>query len=151
AAEKIQSPLPFLGRRADQRRLVLLPRIEQESRSRLDHAAELQPFEQRADALRLTEPIRRERIERGVVQGDRDTLITQVGENEQGIVEAVMGEPVGVVAEEHAGEASKQTVYWAPQAHRQRPALSVVHLLIERNAQRIEDGGGQVVGTDRRF
>src|SRR5262249_11680345 len=98
--EKIRAILPFFRRRADQRRLVLSPRIEQKTGPCLHDAAQPVFFEQPPYRLDATRQLRLERIQDVKIQRERHAAVAELRQDRQRILEAVMGEAVGVVAEE---------------------------------------------------
>ncbi len=88
---------------ADQRRVVLAVRVEQVPRAGLDDAPQPEPVQQPGDVLGLLDHVVGVRVEVVVVEGERDGGVAEVGDHPQRVVEAVVGEPVGAVAEVEAG------------------------------------------------
>ena len=83
---------------------MLAARIEQKTRPRLDDTAQPMFLQQSTNLGRALGQIGLERIENVMVQCQGDAAIAQIRDDRQGIFEPVMGEAVGVVAEEHLRE-----------------------------------------------
>src|SRR5262249_10965313 len=90
---------PLCGVPAQERGLMFVPRIENEPRPRLDDRAELQRCEQVAHMTELRAAM--PGIERMVVDRDGHTAVTERSKDDQRVFQPVMGEAVGVVAQEH--------------------------------------------------
>jgi len=108
----------YLVRRVgvDEGGLVLAPRIEDEPRARLDDDGEIELFEQRTRRaqLRVGRVIRGEMIRVG---REGDGAVAQLRDDVQRIVEPVMREAVGVVAESE-GALGHQPVAGLPAVQR---------------------------------
>ncbi|GJE41972.1 hypothetical protein AEGHOMDF_1142 [Methylobacterium soli] len=87
-----------------QGRLVLVLRIEEEAGPRLDHGAEAEALQAARHPLGLPRPFLREGVEMVDVEGERHAVISGLGDQLEGVVQPVVGGPVGVVgeAERHA-------------------------------------------------
>jgi hypothetical protein len=99
--QKVEPSLPFFRGGADQRRLMFAPRIQQKPRSRFDHTAQLQPFQLPAQRRHSFWQVRLERVQDVMVEGDPNGPVTKFREDFQSILQAMMGEAVGVIAEQH--------------------------------------------------
>lgn len=86
-----------------QGRGVLAPRVEQVAGPGLDHQPQVQFGEPVAECRHPGRQRGRERVQVVVVEGQRHPLVAQVGDDPQGVVEPVVGEAVGAVAEPQAG------------------------------------------------
>jgi hypothetical protein len=81
AAEEVETRLAFVGGGTQERRLMLAARIEQEASPRLDDRAEPMTFEQAADSFRFASPVRIERRQDAVIDGQTDAPVAEVGED----------------------------------------------------------------------
>jgi len=99
--QEIQPPISVAGIRAQERRLMLPPRIEQKSRSRLDHATQMQRLKLISKRFAALGQIRLVGIQDVIIERQGHTSVTQFREDGKGILQPMMGEAVGVVAEAH--------------------------------------------------
>ncbi|WP_419808755.1 hypothetical protein [Sphingomonas sp.] len=99
----IDPPRTRVRVRRHQRRLVLVARVQQMARAGLDHAAQLEPIEQPADAVDLASSLVRERVEMIVIQRQRDAVRLRVGD-QQGVVQPVVRRAVGASGEAQVHE-----------------------------------------------
>ena len=102
-AEELDADRPTRGVRVHERGIMLEPGIEQEPGARLDHSRQTAPVEQRPDRLNLARQRVRvfERIEGACVERDRHALVSLLGQQLDGVGEAMMGQAVRVVSESH--------------------------------------------------
>ena len=82
---------------------MLAARVKQEAGPGLDHTAQVQTLQERANGIGSSWKVRRQGIERVIVQREGDAAIAELGENREGVFQAVVGEAVGVVADTHGG------------------------------------------------
>src|SRR6185312_5303471 len=101
AAQEIEPNRPLRGIGAEQRRLMLAPWIEQKTRAGFDDDAEMEFAESIAKEGKQASRVGIVRIERVIVQRQGDAAIAEVRQDSQGVVEPMMGETIGVVAETH--------------------------------------------------
>ena len=92
---------PPLGFRAEQGRLVLAAGVEQEARPGFNRRAQAVVPQEVPHAAELLDQVGVVGVEGVVVERQRDPLVPQVGEDGQRVLQPVMREPVGVVAEKH--------------------------------------------------
>jgi len=97
ALEEGDAPRAAFGRIGQQRRLVLLARVEQEARAGLDHRAEAPGREVARQGLRAALPAFFERVEVVVVQRQRHAVVPDVGDQRDRVAQAVVRRAVGVV------------------------------------------------------
>src|SRR5690606_17113061 len=90
---------PGSGLVGPQGRLTLAPRVEQETRAGLHHDAEPQFGQSRRDTTGLCRHVVGERVQMRVIQRQRHSRVTEIGDDGQGVVEPVVGETVGAVTE----------------------------------------------------
>ena len=81
---------------------MLPARIEQEAGAGLDDRPHLQPRKSAAQPLDPLRPVRGIGRQRIVIDRDRHAPIADLGEQLDGVEQLVMGQAIGVVAEEHA-------------------------------------------------
>jgi hypothetical protein len=94
-------PARWIGRH--ERRFMLYAPIEQKPAARFDDAAKVVLSQRRLDLLELPLKSIIQRIERPMIERDRDALVANLGQNLNGVEQVVMGEAIGVVGEEHYG------------------------------------------------
>ncbi len=80
---------------------MFVARIEKKAGTGLNHAAELERFQQVPNGRQLLSEVAVKRIERVIIERKGDALIAQCLKNNDCVAEIMMGEAVGVVAEEH--------------------------------------------------
>src|SRR5262245_35992117 len=81
---------------------MFAPRIEKKPRASFDDAAQPQSAKKGTDLIDLVNEVGGVGVQGMVVQGDSDALVTQVGEDMQGIIQAMVSEAVSVVPETHS-------------------------------------------------
>ena len=91
ARELAHAALAALG---EQRRVVLAARVEREAGAGLDHARELELVEQPPQRRGAAAHARRVGVEVDVVERERDAAVAAVGEQPDGVLEPVAGQPV---------------------------------------------------------
>jgi len=72
---------------------------------RVERVESLRPpvaAQQPRDALHLRRQVGGERVEGVVVERQGDAAVAELGQDDEGVLQAVVGEAVGVVAKEHA-------------------------------------------------
>jgi hypothetical protein len=84
--------------------MVLAARVDEVTPARLDDDRHTQRREPVGDLVDLAVNVRRVRIEMPSVQGQGHAVVAEVGEHGQGVVQPMVGEPVGPVREFHVGE-----------------------------------------------
>ncbi len=102
AAPEEVEPTRAVGRAGvDERRAVLAPGIEHVARARLDHDGEVEALEERTHhaELGVRRVIRREMVG---VRRERDRAVPELRDDVQRVLEAMMREPVRVVADPEA-------------------------------------------------
>ena len=87
---------------ADQRGLVLVPRVEDVARARLDDDGQPVVGERLRGARGLGGRVVGEGVEVRLVEGEGDTVVAEPGDHRAGVGEAVAGEAVAAVAEAQA-------------------------------------------------
>ena len=92
-------PARRVGR--DQRRLVLLARVQQKPPARLDDRPHPQPPKQLPQRGNLLVEPAHARRQGAVVDRDRHAAIADLGQQFDRVEQVVMGQTVGVVAKEH--------------------------------------------------
>ncbi len=80
---------------------MLVARVEQETRAGLDRDGETESAQPIADDRELAHRIGIVRVESVMVEGEGDAAIAQLSEDGQGVVEMVVRETIGIVAETH--------------------------------------------------
>jgi hypothetical protein len=80
---------------------VLDSRIQQKTCAGLDHAFQAQPLELALQTFQIGRPVIGQRIERPVVERDGHAAVADFGQERNRVEWIVMGQAVGVVAEEH--------------------------------------------------
>ena len=106
AAQEVEPARAALGRRRDERRLVLGARVHEVARAGLDDDAEAELVAPRAHPLGPRRSVVGERVEVLHVEGERDAVVARVGEQRERVVEPVVGQAVGVVGVLHAAARS---------------------------------------------
>ena len=101
--EEVEPDRALLGRGADERRLVFAAQVEDEARAGLDYAAHPVAGQLPGQSRDAHRQFGRARVEVVDVECECHAAITEIGEDLDGVLEPVVGEAVGVVAEEHAG------------------------------------------------
>jgi hypothetical protein len=99
--QKIEAALAFRFRGTDQGRLVLPPWIEQEPGAGLNDAAQIIFLKELVHPIHLFGQISFVRIERMVIERYGDTAVAKFSEDVYRVFQAMMGETIRVVAEEH--------------------------------------------------
>src|ERR1700722_14182718 len=77
-------------------------RVEQKAGAGFDDRTQRVFFQQNLHVRKLPAEVKVKRIERMVVERQSNTAISQLRQDDKGVIEAVMGEAVGVVAKQHA-------------------------------------------------
>ncbi len=95
--EEVEAPLALLRRGRDERRLVLVARVEQEARARLDDAAQAEVVQPLPDEERPLEEVRRDGVEVLDVERERDAVVAVLREQLERVLEPVVLHPVRVV------------------------------------------------------
>jgi len=80
---------------------VFSARVKEETCSGFDDTAEFTFSEDSGYSTKLIRKVPIAGIESTVVQSDRNAAIAKIGQDVQGVFEAMVSETVGVVAEEH--------------------------------------------------
>ncbi|CAM5259011.1 hypothetical protein SANTM175S_02063 [Streptomyces antimycoticus] len=78
---------------------MLAPGVENVPGAGLDRDAEAEPLEVAGDAAGAGGEVRGERVEMHMVEGQRDAVVAEVGEEGEGIGQAEVGQAVGAVGE----------------------------------------------------
>src|SRR5207249_10168233 len=78
---------------------VLAPRVEEKPGAGFHDGAQPVPCQEVGHAAGLPTPARRQGAEGVMVERQGAALVAQIRKNGEGVVQAVVGEPVGVVAE----------------------------------------------------
>ena len=102
--QKREPLLPFAWIGADQRGLMLAPRVEQEACPGFDRRTQLQAIQQASHGPEVSGPggVADVRIEGMKIERECDAAVAQLGQDLEGIFQPMVGEPVGVVPEQHA-------------------------------------------------
>jgi hypothetical protein len=95
---------PVVGVRIQQGRAVLAARVEHIAGARLHGDTEAERVQPVRDPAGAGGEVGGERVEVHVVEGQSDTVVAEVGEEGEGVVEPEVGETVGAVAEAEGGE-----------------------------------------------
>lgn len=90
---------PALGPVRHERRTVLAPGVEEVGGAGLDRHVESVPGQVPGDRVHPPGQVVRVRVEVTVVEGERDAVVAEVGEDREDVAEPVVGEAVGPVAE----------------------------------------------------
>src|SRR5262249_40027123 len=80
---------------------MLLSRIEQKPRTRLDCAPHAQPPQFFLQTAKIRGPISGKRIQRPMIERDRDAAITDLSQYFDRLERIVVRKPVGVISQQH--------------------------------------------------
>lgn len=103
--QQVDTAGPVVRVGVEQRGAVFAPWVEHIAGARLDGDRQSERVQAVREAAGTGGQVRREGVQMHVVESQTDTVVAEVGEQGEGIVETKVGETVGAVAESDRGGA----------------------------------------------